>query len=64
MFDRQKKGERAVLVLPHSRGVGDAVRRAEEFAELAKSAGAEILGSISARVDVPNPRYYIGTGKA
>ena len=64
MFDRQKKGERALLVLPHSRGDGDAVRRAEEFAELAKSAGAEILGSISARVDVPNPRYYIGTGKA
>ena len=64
MFDRQKKGERAVLVLPHSRGMGDAERRAEEFAELVKSAGAEILGSITARVDVPNPRYYIGTGKA
>ncbi len=64
MFDRQKKGERAVLVQPHSRGDGDSVRRAEEFAELVKSAGAEILGSISARVDVPNPRYYIGTGKA
>ncbi|MFC5740875.1 ribosome rescue GTPase HflX [Dyella tabacisoli] len=64
MFDRQKKGERAVLVLPHSRGEGDAVRRAEEFAELAKSAGAEILGSIAARVEDPNPRYYIGTGKA
>ena len=27
MFDRQKKGERAVLVLPHSRGDGDAIRR-------------------------------------
>ncbi|HEY9132598.1 MAG TPA: ribosome rescue GTPase HflX [Dyella sp.] len=64
MFDRQKKGERAVLVLPHSRGEGDSVRRADEFAELAKSAGAEILGSIPARIDTPNPRYYIGTGKA
>ncbi|HEY4293263.1 ribosome rescue GTPase HflX [Luteibacter sp.] len=64
MFDRQKKGERAVLVLPHSRGEGDAVRRGEEFAELVSSAGAEILASIPARVDVPNPRFYIGSGKA
>lgn len=64
MFDRQKKGDRAVLVLPHSRGEGDTARRAEEFAELVKSAGAEVLGAISARIDAPNPRYYIGSGKA
>ncbi|SFW31094.1 ribosome rescue GTPase HflX [Luteibacter sp. UNCMF366Tsu5.1] len=64
MFDRQKKGDRAVLVLPHSRGEGDAVRRGEEFAELVTSAGAEILASIPARVEAPNPRFYIGSGKA
>lgn len=64
MFDRQKRGDRAILVLPHSRGEGDSARRAEEFAELAKSAGAEILGVISARVEDPNPRFYVGTGKA
>jgi GTP-binding protein HflX len=64
VFDRQKKGERAVLVLPHARGEGDAARRAEEFAELVRSAGAEVLASVSARVEDPNPRYYIGTGKA
>ena len=64
MFDRQKKGERAVLVLPHTRGEGDTVRRAEEFAELVRSAGAEVLASVAARVEDPNPRYYIGTGKA
>ena len=64
MFDRQKKGDRAILVLPHSRGEGDTTRRAEEFVELAKSAGAEVLGVISARVEDPNPRYYIGSGKA
>ena len=28
------------------------------------STGAEILGQISARVEDPNPRYYIGSGKA
>ena len=64
MFDRQKRGDRAVLVLPHSRGEGDAARRAEEFAELARSAGAEVLATIGARVDDANPRYYIGSGKA
>ncbi|MET0330923.1 MAG: ribosome rescue GTPase HflX [Dyella sp.] len=64
MFDRQKKGERAVLVLPHSRGEGDAARRAAEFAELVRSAGAEILERIPARVESPNPRFYIGSGKA
>ncbi|MDE2156095.1 MAG: GTPase HflX [Xanthomonadaceae bacterium] len=64
MFDRQKKGDRAVLVLPHSRGDGDAERRAAEFAELVQSAGAEVLGTIAARVEAPNPRYYIGSGKA
>ncbi|MGN2243705.1 ribosome rescue GTPase HflX [Frateuria sp. GZRR33] len=64
MFDRQKKGERAVLVLPHARGEGDAARRAEEFAELVRSAGADVLASVAARVEDPNPRYYIGTGKA
>ncbi|WP_448097085.1 ribosome rescue GTPase HflX [Luteibacter yeojuensis] len=64
MFDRQKKGDRAILVLPHSRGEGDAVRRGEEFAELVASAGAEILTSIPARVEAPNPRFYIGSGKA
>ena len=64
MFDRQKKGDRAVLVLPHSRGEGDTARRAAEFAELVKSAGAEVIGSIAARVEGANPRFYIGSGKA
>ncbi len=64
MFERERKGDRALLVLPHSRGEGDTVRRAEEFAELVKSAGAEVLGVVSARVEDPNPRFYIGSGKA
>jgi GTPase len=41
---------------------GDAA--AQEFAELARSAGAEILGTLTARVDKPNPRFFVGTGKA
>jgi len=64
VFDRQKKGDRAVLVMPHARGEGDSARRADEFTELVRSAGAEVLAGIAARVDVPNPRFYIGSGKA
>ncbi|GAP65420.1 GTP-binding protein HflX [Mizugakiibacter sediminis] len=51
-------------MLPHARGDGDAVRRADEFAELAKSAGAQVLERITARIDQPNPRFYLGSGKA
>ena len=35
-----------------------------EFAELARSAGATVVGTISARVDKPNPKFFIGSGKA
>ena len=50
-------------MLPYT-GKAEAARRAQEFTELARSAGAEILGSVRARVDAPNPKFYIGTGKA
>src|SRR5581483_1623185 len=63
-FERNRKGERALLVTPYARGDGDGQRRAQEFTELAKSAGAQVLDRVSARVDAPNPRFYIGTGKA
>lgn len=36
----------------------------EEFAELARSAGATVVGTLNARLDRPNPRFYVGTGKA
>jgi GTP-binding protein HflX len=35
-----------------------------EFEELARSAGAEVLGTLTARVDKPTPQYFIGSGKA
>ncbi|HJU39992.1 MAG TPA: ribosome rescue GTPase HflX [Tahibacter sp.] len=64
MFERSKKGERAVLVQPAWVGEGDAAAALEEFAELARSAGATVVGTLNARIDKPNPRYFIGTGKA
>lgn len=52
------------MLTPHARGEGDPVRRTAEFAELAKSAGAEVVGVVSAPVKIPDPRYYVGSGKA
>lgn len=53
-----------MLVLPYSRRGDDPARRGAEFVELATSAGAEVLEQVSARVETPSPRYYIGSGKA
>ncbi|MEO7431788.1 MAG: ribosome rescue GTPase HflX [Dokdonella sp.] len=63
MFERSKKGERALLLLPQAPGHNDP-RALEEFAELARSAGATVVGTLAARVDRPNPKYFVGTGKA
>ncbi|SIQ02586.1 GTP-binding protein HflX [Solilutibacter tolerans] len=62
LFDRSKKGERALLIQPHAGGAPeDDVM--EEFAELARSAGAEVLHVATARIDKPNPATLIGSGK-
>ncbi|HVJ63218.1 MAG TPA: ribosome rescue GTPase HflX [Tahibacter sp.] len=64
MFERSKKGERAVLVQPAWVGEGDTAAALEEFSELARSAGATVVGTLGARIEKPNPRFFIGTGKA
>lgn len=50
-------------MIPHTFGIDNA-RRQGEFAELARSAGAQVLAVIEARVNQPKPRYFIGSGKA
>ena len=35
-----------------------------EFAELARSAGATVVGTLPARIERPNPKFFIGSGKA
>ena len=62
MFERARKGERALLIQPHPPGSQDPARL-EEFTELARSAGATVVATLSARVERPHPAYYIGTGK-
>lgn len=62
LFDRSKKGERALLIQPHAGGAPEE-EVMEEFAELARSAGAQVLHVATARIDKPNPAILIGSGK-
>jgi GTP-binding protein HflX len=63
MFERPRAGERAVLV---RLGLNDTVRPEdlEEFEQLARSAGAQPVATIIGRRDRPDPRYFVGSGKA
>ncbi len=63
MFEREKRGERALLIQPQAPG-RDESEAMEEFGELTRSAGATVLAQITARVERPNPALYIGSGKA
>ena len=62
MFERPRSGERAILVHAAAGGVPDTNER-EEFAELATSAGAVIVGEMISARRSPDPRYFIGKGK-
>ncbi len=61
MFDRAERGDRAVILHPVFKLTGpDAL---DEFQELARSAGAEIAGVLTAPRDRPEARFYVGSGK-
>ncbi|WP_202840083.1 ribosome rescue GTPase HflX [Luteimonas saliphila] len=62
MFERSRKGEHALLIQPHAGGAPDEAEL-EEFAELARSAGASVATLLTARIDKPNPATLIGSGK-
>ena len=62
MFERPQSGERAVLVHASPDGLPDESER-EEFAELARSAGAVVGGELVTSRKRPDPRYFIGRGK-
>jgi GTPase len=63
VFERPRAGERAVLVRV---GLGEAVRPEDlsEFAQLARAAGAQPLTTITGRRERPEPRFFVGSGKA
>ncbi len=52
-----------MLVQTIRAGDSDAAARLAEFAELAASAGAGVVAQLFARVDTPNARFLLGTGK-
>ncbi|MDH5547127.1 MAG: GTPase HflX [Gammaproteobacteria bacterium] len=62
MFERPQGGERAVLVHISIQGFesGDE----DEFRELASSAGAEVIDLITGNRPRPDPKYFVGSGKA
>ncbi|QSX77053.1 ribosome rescue GTPase HflX [Agrilutibacter solisilvae] len=62
MFERSRKGEHALLIQPHAGGPPDEGLM-EEFADLARSAGASVAALLTARIDKPNPATLIGSGK-
>jgi GTP-binding protein HflX len=63
LFERPRAGERAVLV---RLGVGAPADPEDilEFGQLARSAGAIPVAQISGRRDRPDPRFFVGSGKA
>jgi GTP-binding protein HflX len=63
LFERPRAGERAVLV---RLGIGAPADPEDlsEFEQLAVSAGAIPVARIGGRRDRPDPRFFVGTGKA
>jgi GTP-binding protein HflX len=62
LFERPQSGERAILVHAGPTGAPDDAER-EEFAELARSAGAIIVDEVVSARRSPDPRFFIGKGK-
>ncbi|AWL13276.1 GTPase HflX [Saliniradius amylolyticus] len=63
MFDRYEAGEQAVLV--HIDFPDDGSKEdLEELLMLASSAGVETLDVVTGSRSTPNPKYFVGSGKA
>lgn len=63
MFERPRLGERALLVHLDLQQESDR-EDLEEFEELAVSAGAEVVGVVTGSRRIPEPKYFVGSGKA
>lgn len=63
MFERPERGERAILVRIGLGAPADADELAE-FDALARSAGAVPVATITGSRKTPDPRFFIGSGKA
>jgi GTP-binding protein HflX len=63
LFERPRSGERALLVRI-GLGAPPGEDELSEFEALARSAGAQVLAIVTGTRKVPDPRLYIGSGKA
>jgi GTP-binding protein HflX len=63
VFERPRAGERAILV---RLGIGAPAdpEDIQEFGQLARSAGAIPVANVGGRRDRPDPRFFVGSGKA
>ncbi|HET7275479.1 MAG TPA: GTPase HflX [Longimicrobiaceae bacterium] len=66
MIELEEPRERAILVGAPGKELGPeaADEHLEELGRLVDTAGAEIVGEVRQRIESPNPRFYIGKGKA
>jgi len=62
LFDRHKGGDNALLV--QLKISSEEANDADEFIELVESAGPDIAGFISGSRPRPDPKYFVGKGKA
>jgi GTP-binding protein HflX len=63
VFERPSSGERALLVHLDIGATAESEERAE-FRLLAEAAGAEVLDEVGGSRSAPDPRYFVGSGKA
>lgn len=68
-FERPEAGRRAVLLhvtfkqIRSQAGTADGVDSAAECAELARTAGVDVVARLGASRDAPHPRWFVGEGK-
>lgn len=63
LFERPNSGERAILVQINFK-TDETQPDEHEFSELVRSAGAQALHVVTGTRPRPDPRYFVGTGKA
>jgi len=63
MYDLNEEKERVILVAVCTDDIKDTEISLDELAELAKTAGAEVVGRVIQNREGIHPGYYVGTGK-
>ena len=63
IYENEAPVERVILVAISERDGDDTVASLEELAELAATAGAEVVGTVIQNLEHMNPGTYVGSGK-